>query len=406
MKVKSVLILVVLISAIAFSMIPTLYPDNPVFVFETPRECLDISDMNAGLGLSNNLITIDDINRLLTGEKIVFDATRLEMIGNDGFLLFPKVLVSDYIGLGIGNVKLGVNAKISANITANLPVEAMRFIFGDYDFGESLSATFTLFKGGIFGQGGALFGLKLGSFSMAVEGGAYVPLIVFDKDSKSLFYYSSNEDEGSFEIALKGDQKLYSLLNSLDSPTFSSEDLSNAAGYYLNFGIMWDVGDFKVAAALNNFSIKPANLEYSGYVYVTFEASYSNFEFNSATPVVEYTEGELQQLEEPIELTIPYEVNLFASYEWSVFDFAFHGKLVPDMDYSEYGGYISLWNMLWADFTYLPGGLWKKEAGLNIDIKALRLTAAAGVIDAGGIFNFDPSKMTGLSVNVGVGIGF
>ncbi len=405
MKIKVALVLT-LISALAFSVIPTLYTDNPAFVFESPRKHLDLSDLNVGIDLTNNLITIDDVNNLLTGKKITFDSTRLELIGSEGFLLLPNVLVSDYINVGLGKLKLGVDAKVSANVTMNLPSEAMSFVFGDYDFGESLDSTFTLFKGGIYSEGGLLLGLKLGSISMALEGGAYVPVVWFDKESVSSFHYSSDEDKGSFEIAISGKQRLYSLLNSLDSSEIDSEELSNSAGYYVNFGAMWDIGDIKIAAAINNYSVKPARLEYAGCATITYEASYSNLKFSSATPVIEYPKGELEKLEEPIEVSIPYEVNLFASYNISAFDIALHGKFVPDIEYSEFGGYLGFRDIIWVDLTMLPNDLWKKEVGLNFDMKYFRLTATAGVIDAGGLLNADLSKMTGMSVKIGFGLGF
>ncbi len=405
-KLMISLIFGVLFTTYALAVIPTLYPDNPAFAFESPRKHLDLSGMNARLGFTSNLITIGDVNNLLTGEKIIFDASRLDLIGDDGFLLLPNILVPNHINVGFRNMKFGVNSRFFSNVSMNLPKETMRFVFGDYDFGESLDSTFTLLKGGIYSEAGLLFGLKLGDISMALEGGAYVPYIWFDKESISSFHYSSNEDEGGFELALSGKQKLYSLLNSFDSIEVDSEKLINSAGYYVSFGAVWDIGNFKVAAALNNFSVKPAKLENYGYANVTFEASLSNLNFKSATPVVEFPKGKLEKLEEATDVSLPYEVNLFASYSFSTLDIAFHGKYVPDMNSSEFGGYLGFRDIVWIDLTMLPNNLWKKEVGLNWDTAHFRFTATVGVVDAGGLLNADLSKMTGMSVKIGFGLGF
>ena len=145
-------------------------------------------------------------------------------------------------------------------------------------------------------------------------------------------------------------------------------------------------------------------MNYEGYSRVSFEASLSNFEFGSNGPNMEIPD-DLSQLPTPEDVQIPMKIFAAAEYRTSFVRLAAHFKSTTDFSEKEFGAYVDLANVLWLDFTSVKPA-WRKTIGLNLDLRFLRMTASIGVIDYAGILNFDTSKMTGLSISMGFGVGF
>ncbi len=399
------LILLVLIPAVYFGFANFLWPSNPVMVFDNPRATLDISEFQVSLDLNQNLFSVEDMMKMAKGEKVVLDKSRLNLL-KGGLYLSPALSISEYLGIGVGSARFGIGASAESNISLMLPHELMEVIFGNAEIGETKESTFNILSGGLFAKVGGVFGIGIkDKYFIALSGGTYLPLLWFDKESKAHFYYSSDEEKASVEVKVNGNVRLLSVLPSFEN--FEELDLNGLTGnfgYYLDIGAMAKFGDVKVAGGVSNISVVPANLGYEGYASVSFEASLVNLEMSETEPKESLPE-KLSKLPEPIPVKMPMEISVAALYDFPIAEIGAHYKGIPDLGTSEFGVYLSLLNTIWMDITS-AGPAWKKTVGLNLDLHLMRLTATAGIIDYGGLFNLDPSKMTGVTVSAGFGLGF
>ena len=392
--------LLVLLPALYFGFINSLWSYNPAMIFDSPREYLGL-EINVLADLDQNLFNLEDASKLIGGETLVIDKTRLETMEH-GFILSPVLGSKGTLWIGSRSFKLGAAVSLDGDLDMKLPPELMNVIFGNVDYDENIDKDFGMFSGGIYAKLGALIGFSFKNFELALEGGVYSPILWFDENSKAHFYYRSDKDEGRVETGVNVSVRLFSIVSSLED--LEEMDLTENAGYYIDLGVLANFGKLKVSAGVKNITLSSAKLGYEGYANVSFAATYSNFELETDDPSFEISK-EFTALPEPTSVEIPLELNGAISYDLSFLKLGTHLRYLIDSGYKEYGAYLSLLDLLWIDFTGNDLA-WKKTIGLNIDLRLIRITAVAGVIDYGGILNFDPSKMTGLSVSVGAGLGF
>lgn len=401
------LIAILLIISNGFAIIPTFFDMNPAFVFESPRRYLDISDMGVSGKSLNNLLSLGDLNKLAKGEKVVLDKGKLDLLQGNDFVFSPEIEGSEYIGLGFGGFRLGAVARVNNTLSLNLPYEVMRIILGDdsIGFNEDIKRSFNLLNGSLSAQAGVLVGMDFGNLSLGVEAGGYLPIIAFDKDSSMTFLYYSNENTATLHIGINGQQRIYSFLSSFNNTDIDENEIKENMGYYLSAGLLYKIENLKVGFAVNNYSISPAKMKYYGDVKLSYDATLSNLSFSSSDLESEFPDT-YDELEKSQDVTIPMEYSLFISYRFfSYLDTAFHAKVTSDFSRRDIGAYVAFEDLAWLDLTMLRNGLWKKEIGLNLEMNFFRLTASVGILDV-GIVNFFPDRITGLSVNVGFGLGF
>ena len=402
---KKILLLLV-IPVVYFGFNSALWFENPVMIFDSPREYLNLSDFQMSFGMDQNLFSIKDIMELAKGSEVVLDDSKLELM-KTGFKLSPIVSIDEYFGIGSRSFKLGVRMNIDNDVSLNLPYELMEVVFGKVGVNDSREATFNLLSGGFLAKMGVDLGLSLGkNLKLGISAGAYLPILWFDEDSEVRFFYRSDEKTATVEMGMNGDVRLLSAFSSLDNlDEIDTNELLENAGYYASLGVMMKFGSLKVAGGINDISIQPAKLKYEGYSEVSFEASLSNLEnFGVSGPDFEVPDT-FSELSEPESVEIPMKIFAAAEYETSFLNIALHFKSTTDFSEKEMGIYAGLANVLWIDLTN-EGAAWKKTAGLNLDLRLVRLSASVGAIDYSGPFNFDISKMTGISASIGFGIGF
>jgi hypothetical protein len=397
----SILLILIPVALLAFPSF--VRQDNPAMIFDGPRVFLNLSEMNLSLDLDQNALTLVDASNLVGGEKIVIDPSRLELL-KDGLKIFPNAFVDESVWLGFGSFRLGANLKAESDVSASLPYDLFRVIFGDVNYTENIEKEFSLFKGSVSLKLGGMLGFGLGDFKFAFSGGAFLPVISFDPDKKIKFYYYSDEDTATVQTGISGSVRMLSALPSIKN--FDNLDVSemlNNAGYYLDAGILWKPGKFEIAFAVNNITIKPAVARYEGYAEVSYSATYSNFELETSDPSFDVPD-DLTPLSSPDEVSMNMKCTAAVSYDMGYLQLGAHAKFVPDIS-TEWGIYAGLLNFLWIDLTN-TGSAWKKSVGIELDLRLIGIKAMLGVIDYGGLLNIDPSKMTGLSVSAGFGLGF
>ncbi len=401
---KKLLLLFVVIPAVYFAFNSTLWFENPVMIFDSPREYLNLSDFQIGINLDQNLLSIDDLMTMAKGSEVILDESKLELM-KEGFKFFPMVSMSEHVGFGFGSFRLGINANVENGIRLTLPKELTEVLFGKVDTNTTKESTFNILSGSLFAKTGLNLGFGIGkNLKVGVEIGAYVPILWFDDRSQSHFFYRSDEETATVEMKIDGNVRFLSAVPNVKDFDISTDELLEGAGYYASFGAMMSFGKLRVVAGLNDVSIQPAKLSYEGYSRVSFEASLSNLEFGSSGPNVEIPD-DLSQLPTPEDVQIPMKIFAAAEYRTSFINLVAHFKSTTDFSEKEFGAYVDLANVLWMDFTSV-GVAWRKMIGLNLDLRFLRMTASIGVIDYAGILNFDTSKMTGLSISMGFGVGF
>ncbi len=387
--------LILAIPLVVFSSVPM----SPVYVFEGSREYLRI-DVDLSAYLSQNLLTLQDIIDIANGKEILVDKSRLELLGNEGFMMSPQIRGLVYLGLGSRAFKIGAFGYLQSDVAFNLPKEFMRVIFGDVEYNEDMKKEFDIFRGGVYAKSGGTFGWKMGNLSLAVSGGAYLPLVIFTKDSTALFEYHSSLSEGKVEAKIAGNVRLLSALSS-----FSNVDTSkvvDSLGYYADVGAVLDLGRLKVGGGINGITISPAKVSYEGSMKISWEASLVNLELNQKGPDYEIS-NELRSIP-PEDAPLPMEYVAFASYDLGGLELS--GRLAGGGKSNKYGFGLSLWKLLTFDFETLGKGMWKKSVQLDIDFRSVRMSAEIGVVDTGGLLNFDTDKMTGLTVYMGMSMGW
>ena len=399
------LLLLALIPVIYFGFNSSLMFENPVMIFDSPRKYIDLSDFQMSVSLDQNLFSIKDVITMAEGSEVVLDKSKLELM-KDGFKLSPVVSMDEYVGLGFGSFKLGMIVNLRSNISMKLPYEMMEVLFGNVETTDTKESTFNIFNGGLVAKAGINLGFGIGkNINIGIAGGLYVPMIWFDKNSKAHFLYRSDEDTATVEMKIDGDVRLLSALSSLQNlENLDANKLTSSAGYYLSIGASAKFGNLKMSGGINDISLQPAKLSYEGYSKVSFDASLVNLELNQSNPTMEIPE-DLSELASPEEVSIPMKLFAAANYKLSLLNFGAHFKSTTDFEDKEFGGYIDLANILWIDMTNI-GPAWKKTLGLNLDLRILRLSASIGAIDYAGLFNFDTSKMTGITISAGFGMGF
>ncbi len=399
------LLMILLVPAIYFGFSSSLWFENPVMMLSSPRKYVDLSDFQMSISLDQNLFSIKDITTMAEGSKVVLDKSKLDLM-KSGFRLSPVVSMNEYLGMGFGSLRLGAIANLENNISLYLPYELMEVLFGKVEMNKTKESTFNIFNGGLVAKAGLNLSFETGNnLKFGISGGIYVPTLWFDKNSKAHFLYRSDENTATVEMKINGDVRLLSALPNLENmENLDTSELVNSAGYYLSVGAGANFGNLEVAAGVNDISLKPANLSYEGYSRVSFEASLVNLKFNQSGPIVEKPE-KFTKLRDPEKASIPMKLFAAAEYKISFVSIAAHFESTTDFKDKEYGAYVDLANILWLDLTN-TGPAWKKALGLNLDLRILRMSASVGVIDYAGLFNFDTSKMTGLTVSAGFGIGF
>ncbi len=398
------MILLALIPVIYFGFNSSLWFENPVMMLDSPRKYVNLSEFQMSVSLDQNLFSIKDIMTMAEGSKVVLDNSKLELM-KDGFKLSPVVSMNEYVGMGFGSFRLGAIANLENDISMYLPYELMEILFGKVEMNETKESTFNIFNGGLVAKAGLNleFGIG-GKLRLGISGGIYIPTLWFDENSKAHFLYRSDEDTATVEMKIDGDVRLLSALPSLKGSEIDSDMLIKSGGYYISLGAFAKFGNLKIAGGINDITLQPAKLPYEGYSAVSFEASLVNMKPNQTEPKMEMPE-DLTELPSPEEVSIPMKLFGAVEYKLAFLNLGAHLKSTTDFKDKEIGGYIDLANVLWLDLTN-TGPAWKKAVGLNLDLRILRISASIGVIDYAGLLNFDTSKMTGLTVSAGFGMGF
>ncbi len=396
---KRFALLTLMIPVFIFPFIPTLWNESPVMIFDSPS----LFEFGVRALVDQNLFTLEDASRIIGGEEIVIDRSRLEML-DLGLVLNPKAAISDRIWLGTHSFKLGIGALMDVGVNFFVPKGIMRVILGDVDFDEDIEEEFQIASGGIFSKVGGLIGFKVFGFDIAVSAGAYLPLLWFTEDSKALFYYHSDSDMATVRTGISGDVKVLSAVSSFENVDEVLSDIQNDLGYYVDLGIMKSFGKLKIFGGFNNVTIEPAYVKYFGYASVSFQATYSNLQIDTSEPQIQLPEN-LEELPEPTSVELPIEYVGGLSYDLGWLEIGGFIKSLPSISLMTYGGYLSLFKILWLDAAS-KGSTWFKDVGVNLDLKLMRITLSLGVIDYGGLLNFDLSKMTGLNAYIGISMGW
>lgn len=305
-----------LISVLSFSMIiqPFSSYGNVVLVKEDMTALIKAVAF-ADIELSQNLLTIDNVNAFLNEEEIIINAETMEPVINNGLKVFLNTNIGAYTHLNLFGLRFVPYAKIDGNLGLTIPKTISGILFDNTMIGETIQDTLTNFLNAniMLNVGSAI---ALGPLYAAVN--LYSPIAFADQNSTFIHsYYTSSATPAYAELNIQAQARILSryrlndIENEMNNITNSllqgniNDFIQDYTGMSLEFGIGFD----NFGIAVRNITISPAKATYAiviradGNVNYTAEGTDLTFDatYNIYEPAVSY-------LLEPVEVTPPIQI--------------------------------------------------------------------------------------------------
>lgn len=407
-------IIALLVFSAVFAYPPSLVSDNPALIMMEKRQHVAIG-MNLDLNLMQNFLRLDELQTLLFGEgTITLSKDRLQLFdyqydGKKGLIfsfLFKNYL---YGYLGFGRSKVGISWTLEGDPTITLPYDFMRIILKDVDYDENINEEFNLFNGGIYTKLGLFYGGNFGGnkndLFLAAELGAFSPILWVDPNAKSLLYYHADPDEALLEAGISGKSVILTSIGDIKNPDFTN--IMSSLGYYASVGFVWrynpnPVWNVFAGLAINNLSL-PAYIKYKTFGTLDFGFSLENLNPSMQEPSLDL--GGLEELESASPVALPISYTIQTGFEFTFVESGLHAKFTPGTPLREMGLYASLFRLVWIDMTWMPYSFWRKSIGIDLDLRLLKLSVSAALIDR-NLINFSPENALGFSAQASFSIGW
>lgn len=303
MKNKILTIIVLsLISVLSFSMIiqPFSSYGNVVLVKEDMTALLKVGAF-ADIELSQNFLTMDNLNALLNEEELIINTETMKSAINNGLKAFFNANAGTYAHLNLFGFRFVPYLRIDGNLSLSIPKTVSNILFGETNIGETNESTITNFlKTNItMNLGNSIVFEK---FYVGVN--LYSPIVFSDQNSTYAYaYYTSSASPSYAELNIQAQARILSSynLNNIENEIFNFQN----SGISLEFGF----GTDNFGIAVKNITILPAKARYSMTVNtfgnVNYTAGAGGLTFDATYNIYN---SPLSYLTEPVNVIPPIQI--------------------------------------------------------------------------------------------------
>lgn len=244
-----------LISVLSFSMIiqPFSSYGNVVLVKEDMTALLKVGAF-ADIELSQNFLTMDNLNALLNEEELIINTETMKSAINNGLKAFFNANAGTYAHLNLFGFRFVPYLRIDGNLSLSIPKTVSNILFGETNIGETNESTVTNFlKTNITMNLGS--SIVFEKFYVGVN--LYSPIVFSDQNSTYAYaYYTSSASPSYAELNIQAQARILSSynLNNIENEIFNFQN----SGISLELGF----GTDNFGIAVRNITISPAKATY------------------------------------------------------------------------------------------------------------------------------------------------